>query len=233
MSDLEKRVLIVGCGRSGTKYAATLITNLGLDVPHEVMGKDGIATWCMAVDCEDSPWGGGRRGIAFKTILHQVRHPLKVIPSFTTANKQSWKFIERYVPISADEPVLLRATKYWYYWNLESERAAQWTYRVEDLNNIFPEFCARLGVNADYGILQKTNTSINTRKPSGSARPRSLLGWLARGRPAEKTDESFSYTGEPFTWAVLEKHAPGWSSRIMDLARRYGYSVEDDHLAEN
>jgi hypothetical protein len=98
MSGQEKRLLVTGCGRSGTKFIAALLQNLGMDVRHEQMGADGIATWCMAVESDDSPWGGGRRGVHFKTILHQVRHPLKVIPSLLTFTSPSWEFIEQYVP---------------------------------------------------------------------------------------------------------------------------------------
>ena len=52
------------------------------------------------------------------------------------------RFIAKYIPAPANEPILLRATKYWYYWNREAERISQWRYRLETLTNIFPEFTA-------------------------------------------------------------------------------------------
>jgi len=232
MSALQKRVLITGCGRSGTKYAAALLTNLGLDVRHEAMGKDGIATWCMAVDCEDSPWGGGRRGIEFKSILHQVRHPLKVIPSVTTFAPQSWQFIERYIPYANDEPVLLRSAKYWYYWNLEAERTAQWSYRLEAIKDVFPEFCSRLGISADLSALERTSTLSNSRKIRPQWRwATRMLERFGLNRRAPKLhfmyDQNLSYTERAFTWDELEKGAPGWAGRIKELARHYGYAIQD------
>ena len=142
MNAIDKRLLVTGCGRSGTKYTAELLQKLGLDVRHEEMGADGISTWCMAVDSEDSPWGGGRRNIRFDARLHQVRHPLRVIPSLTTFTAPSWDFIAQHIPCAADEPILIRAAKYWYYWNLEAEKIATWRYRIETLPNVFQEFCS-------------------------------------------------------------------------------------------
>lgn len=40
----DARCLITGCGRSGTKYIARLLSAAGLDIGHETMGKDGIAS---------------------------------------------------------------------------------------------------------------------------------------------------------------------------------------------
>jgi hypothetical protein len=233
---VEKRVLITGCGRSGTKYVAALLRHLGLDVGHETMGKDGVANWCMAVDCEDSPWGGGRRGITFKTTLHQIRHPLKVIPSLITADERSWRFIERYVPCYMHEPILLRATKYWYYWNLEAERTAEWHYRVEGLKSVFNEFCSRVGVNVNHKALQKVSSLSNSRK----VRPwlKWMTGVLERSHLDSTNpifnfmyDRKLNYSTDAFTWEVLEEHAPGWAKRVQELAHRYGYTVDDDRAA--
>jgi hypothetical protein len=34
-------LLITGCGRSGTHYSSALFKHLGLDLPHESVGRDG------------------------------------------------------------------------------------------------------------------------------------------------------------------------------------------------
>jgi hypothetical protein len=230
-------ILVTGCGRSGTKYTAELLQRVGLDVLHEKMGADGIATWCMAVDSCDSPWGGGRHDLKFKTILHQVRHPLKVIPSLTTFTARSWQFIERYVPCPQSDPVILRAAKYWYYWNLEAEKIASWRYRIEALPQIFDEFCRRLGVEPRREALAQTSTMTNSRK----TRPefqflRQLLDRLHLGQSSTALefiyDPQWGYLdGVEFTWDVLEGHAPGWSQRIRETATRYGYVAADDNGA--
>lgn len=38
-------LLITGCGRSGTHFTARLLQEIGLDVGHETLGKDGVASW--------------------------------------------------------------------------------------------------------------------------------------------------------------------------------------------
>ena len=50
-----------------------------MDVLHETIGRDGLASWFLAVDTEWVPWGPTSGQFSFDTIVHQVRHPLHVI----------------------------------------------------------------------------------------------------------------------------------------------------------
>ena len=236
MGGIDKRLLVTGCGRSGTKYTAALLQKLGLDVRHEEMGADGIATWCMAVDSDDSPWGGGRRGIRFGATLHQVRHPLSVIPSLTTFTAPSWDYIARFVPCKPDQPMIVRAAEYWYHWNIEAERTATWRFRIEKLPNVFREFCNRAGVRPDPEALRTTSTLVHSRKTRPWLRwARWVLDYTGIGQSTRKLDFMYnrdaSYVGGPFTWEALEQHAPGWAKPIQEMAIRYGYTVADDMVA--
>ena len=47
--------LLTGCGRSGTRYIALLANELGRRIGHEQPGKDGIASWVMAVEDDRAP----------------------------------------------------------------------------------------------------------------------------------------------------------------------------------
>ena len=144
------------------------MTKHGLDVRHEQIGRDGVASWCMAVDSERTPWGPARRECEFVQIYHQVRSPLKAIPSMTALKEQSWRYICEWIPCDIDEPPLLRSAKYWYYWNVHAEKIAHWRYRIEDFRNVYPEFCDRLGIVANQAVLDALATDINTRS----------FGWL-------------------------------------------------------
>ncbi len=224
------RLLITGCGRSGTKYIARVLAGLGLDVRHEDLGADGAASWCMVPEAADAPWGVGRLGCRFGTVLHQVRHPLRVIPSLTTFTAPSWAFVERHVDCPAADPPLLRAAKYWSAWNAAAERMAEWTYRVEHLPAAYDEFCRRVGVGADRRPLDRTSTRVNTRRRGRLLRRVfDKLGYVPHSKRLDflHTD-SVAYVDRPFTWAELERHAPGWSGTIRDQARRYGYTDADD-----
>jgi hypothetical protein len=128
------------------------------------MGKDGIASWLMAVDTSQVPWGPPSSLFSFKTIIHQIRHPLDTISSLQTFNDLAWDFICNHIPSSCDEPLLLKCAKYWHYWNFKAERIAQWSYRIEDIREVFSELCFRIGIQANRAILDSTPTDINTRK---------------------------------------------------------------------
>ena len=41
----DKDLLIIGCGRSGTKYIASLLREMGVDIKHETPGRHGSSNW--------------------------------------------------------------------------------------------------------------------------------------------------------------------------------------------
>lgn len=159
-----KKLMITGCGRSGTRYITFILRRLGLNVGHEELDSDGIASWCYAVNADVLPWGAPAKNLAFEHIFHQVRHPLQVIPSACSFKDSSWLFICQHIPCSMDEPVLLRSAKYWYYWNLEAEKKAHWRYNIEDFGIIYENFCFRLGLPPNPAVINAVPSDINTRK---------------------------------------------------------------------
>jgi hypothetical protein len=226
-------LLITGCPRSGTRYIARLLTRLGRDVGHEEMGRHGIASWCMAVVAEEAPWGPARQPQhTFETILHQVRNPVFVIPSLSTLNDRSWEFIHAYIPCDRSEPLLLRAAKLWYHWNLHAQSIAHWRYRLEQLEDVFPDFCERVHVPADCAVLKRVGTNINSR---------AFDGWLAMWQRV-----CFRFRREPpafvrrrfinravyehalsFDWSVLSALDRKVFDQVMSLATVYGYTPAD------
>ncbi len=169
-----RRVLVTGCGRSGTRYTTFVLRRLGLDVPHERLGRDGIASWTMAVEAADRPFGPPSDEVRFGHVFHQIRHPLAVIRSVETFGPDSWSFICTHTPCSPDDPVVLRGAKYWLYWTEHAERVATWSYRVEAFDEALPELCSRLGVPHRPEVLDHVPTDVNTRR---------------RGRPLHLADE--------------------------------------------
>jgi hypothetical protein len=165
----EKSTLITGCGRSGTKYISRVLSSGGLDIGHEIMGKDGIASWLLGVDADSVPWGPRRRDFQFRTILHQVRHPLAVISSMQTCAQVSWSFICRHVRCELEEPLALRCAKYWRYWNEQIESEADWRYRIEDVQIIRDELCERTGCRVSQAVLAVVPRNINSRQDAYKA----------------------------------------------------------------
>lgn len=198
----EVEFLITGCARSGTHYIAKVFRLHGLEVSHEGDARYGIVSWTMAVDSDHSPWGPAANNYYFKHIFHQVRHPLKTIASvMTTEPKRSWHFICKEVPdIKLKDPLIVRAAKYWYYWNLKAESKAEMTYRLEDASSALPEMSRILGYTFDTAFLNQVPSDAGARK----RKPRHL------------------------TWLDLRKALnDSLYDKIICLAERYGYDVRE------
>lgn len=160
----EVQCLLTGCGRSGTGYIARLLCAAGLDIGHETMGRDGISSWMLAVDADRAPWGPLRRHLRFEQILHQTRHPLECISSLQTLRPDSWRYICEHIPCSPREPLLIRCAKYWRFWNLKAESIAAFRYRVEDVEDAWPELQSRLGLSRDKSVIESVPRDVNTRR---------------------------------------------------------------------
>lgn len=197
----ERFILVTGCARSGTRYTAYVLRDCGLDVGHEWVFPDGLTSWLMAADCTECPWGAApSANYTFKHIFHQVRHPLKVMASvYMNEPPESWEFIYQHVPqIKNTDSLLVKCAKYWYYWNLKAEKKAEYTYRVEDIENALLEMSRRLNYDLTQANLGMISKQTNTRET-----------------PLE------------LTWETLEESIPyQLFFDIQMMALRYGYQID-------
>lgn len=201
---IHRFLLVTGCGRSGTVYMTKFLLASGLKVGHEHhMEDDGIVSWLMASNTSWAPWGPSPQGYTFEHVFHQVRHPLRVIQSYyNSPTGAGWDWIGRSIPIKPSESKLLKCAKFWYYWNLLAESKAEWTYKLEDFDTLYLEFGQRLGLELDKAILDSISKEINTK-----VKPDSTI----------------------ITWKMLkEELPPKFYIKFIELALRYGYSIEDD-----
>lgn len=187
---LFKKLLIIGCGRSGTKYTSTILSALGADMPHEKIGRDGMVSWKEAIQPK---W---KLKLQYLNVYHQVRYPLDVINSCQTFQKESWKLIENYIPVDKEDQLIVKCMKYWYYWNLLSERKAQQTFQIEKIIDLLTEVSKSLDIKSEE-FKKFDNKKINTR--------------------------SKSY--HPHTWEDLTQYDKGLVEKCIRLALRYGYEV--------
>lgn len=193
----RREILITGCARSGTTYITKVLKQCGYRVGHENRKKDGVCSWLMAVDTRHVPWGQARNGYRFRHIFHQVRDPLKTISSLNATEPEvSFQFIQEHIPeIQKEDSRLTQCAKFWYYWNLLAESQAEWTYRIEALEEVWGEFERRLGKKLDKNILKAVPKTTNT-----------------RGSYSE------------LTWEELKKELePSFYQKLQELAKRYGY----------
>jgi hypothetical protein len=201
-----KDLLIIGCGRSGTKYISSLLRELGVDIGHEKYGVHGISHWYFTPGhhMTKAPWGAP--GILFgdydyKHIFHQIRNPLDAISSITTFTPPSWAWLSQWVPLKKTDTILHKSMKYWYHWNVMAEKNAHWSYRVEDFSIIFEKFFNIIDrselLNPDsIKVLKSYSTTVNS-------------------RPHSKV-----------TWKDLQREDYVLCSRIVESANKYGYKIE-------
>jgi hypothetical protein len=131
-------ILIIGCMRSGTLFTTKLIRKLTrLRMGHDALETDGGVSGFFAGAIGHNPARGAKEGILQYTdlILHQVRHPLKVVRSMEAINEPTWEWICNQLPdmCSMEQPLVERASRYWVRWNQHCEEIAALTYRVESL----------------------------------------------------------------------------------------------------
>ncbi len=204
-----------------------MLRRLGLDVGHERLGRDGVASWALAVDATSTPWGPSWHDVRFDVVLHQVRHPLGVVNSALSFREESWRFICEHIPVSIEDPLPLRSAAYWYHWNNEAEKKAELTYRVEDVAGVLEDICARLGCAVDHSVLDRVPTDVNTRR---------------RGRVFHLTEEALERLGFPpvrqvwmrsrnaarrdppaVGWDQIRSFDPALCDLMMAKAEEYGY----------
>lgn len=184
------KLLITGCGRSGTKYITHVLNNLGIYVQHEKRGRDGTVDWHQAKNL-------GKIEHRYDVILHQVRHPLKVISSCQTISNRSWNIIGKEIPIRDRDSLILKCMKYWYYWNKFVDNCCDWTYQLEQIKNeeVFVKFCSYVGVAPHKLALDVMQSDYNKR------------------------------SHDNLSWDDLRKENKKLTSNIMGLARIYKYDV--------
>lgn len=213
-------MLVTGCGRSGTLYATEVWRKIGLDIRHErpvppngVMGEDGIASWYMAVDDPYPPYGPGGYQYSFDYIIHQVRHPLKVIASVAQfilrVDANSRQYIERncaetrltdkQMQLGDGERLVLQSALYWYYWNQLAESKADITLQVEKLTSNLPRLCQEIGVEYRSDDLDKIPNTVNERQNYIRETP-----WVLSWEDIKQLDEKLYVN-------------------IFEQAKRYGY----------
>lgn len=194
---VHRELLITGCARSGTAYISNILQECGLKIGHEKTQKDGVSSWVMCINTKHVPWAvDSRRRLQFTHIFHQVRDPLKVISSVQTEGMPSWKYIIKHIPeIKWEDSQIVKCAKYWYYWNLKAEQQAEWTYRVEALEQVWDEFCSRLERKLDRSKIMHVPRNVN-------ARSHTDISW-----------EDLKLELDPVLY-----------QKIRELAQKYGYS---------
>jgi len=147
--DVQK-VVIVGCGRSGTYYMREVMKRFGLHVGHEAMGRNGISSWYEVSDQRSKDIREYFQGHKCY-YLHVVRNPFDVIASLWRCEeipeKHGLKFFRINCPEYNDLKGIDYIAKHWIVWNKKAEENfdIDFTFQVETIGTpIMVAFLLRL-----------------------------------------------------------------------------------------
>ena len=186
------RRLILAYPRSGTVYTAKIVKAHGIEFGHEDQNPenqiDGTISFLeLNNTCE------------FDVVLHQLRDPLKTISSATKVLvPRSCRRLYGLLNIDkADQKKskLYRTMLTWLRFNERAEKVAEWRYRIEDIDEVYPELCRRLEIKPKKKGFPPRNRLVNSR-------PHPMLNW-----------------------SDLDKENFVLSQRIKEKARQYRYNV--------
>ena len=169
---LEYRdLLCIGHSQCGMGYVSFLLSRLDLDVGHEVMLENGVASWMYAVD--DSQYPGGVLGSEslsdyyFEHVIHVVRDPFEAIPKILlehghAPNDKAYLFRQKHVEsklgimlgdydsTSSFEVKMSLAVESFVYWNHICERnTPDLVIRVESDQDKLVSYVKRYGIIED------------------------------------------------------------------------------------
>lgn len=116
-------IKITGVIRSGTQYMSRCLEAVGINMPHERYGIDGIVSPLHTFDKPDIKWD---------YVLHQVRNPVNTISTMHTMLDGTWARFKT-ESITPDFRNLKNLMHFWLYWNEAIEKISDYRYKVEDL----------------------------------------------------------------------------------------------------
>jgi hypothetical protein len=225
---MHKRVLITGCGRSGTKYISILLGRCGLEVVHERrMGKDGISSWLFGTEASTAPWGPSPADYSFEHTFHLVRNPLSAIPSITTFSPAAWEYIAGHIAVEASDSPMLRSAKYWLHWNEVVEKKTEIRLKIENMPRAIAILCDRVGAPFDLSSLKEVPNDLNTRRYGSLFNIFEStcldIGLVRNNTFLKKLLSKLRPMHDNLTWKDLRRLDLSLAERIYSKALEYGY----------
>ena len=213
------KIVVTGTGRSGTGFAARWLTSIGIPSGHEMFfdfhGLDralrtlairdfhivGECSWEAAPYLDSAP-------LCDALLVHQVRHPKKVLESCMRVppgrTKHYYDYLVEHLPLIARyRSDLDKAACRWIYWNqmieAQTQRRESYFWRVEDGTDGLLRWLDECGL-VDAGRINPAQMFSNTRH---------------------------NHKHGPHQVARLESVHPDLRFALEDQMRRYGYQRWD------
>ncbi len=195
---VNKNLLAVGHPRTGSGYTSALLKAYGLDIGHEEMGKDGIASWMFTVYDLHNPfylnkYAKSRYFASFENIIMFARDPFTAIPSIMRENsaaEASYEFRRKHIlretniDLSQIDNDLEKAIENYYLWSkiaIDKNKPAL-IVRVEYDDDILFDFLHKKGFELSMNKEEMPRKDINSNKAyKGKIIEKPLVGkedWL-------------------------------------------------------
>lgn len=201
------KIVIVGCGRSGTLYMSKVCQCFDRDVGHEGFGRDGISSWYLG----DESRAILVRGLYQKCVVayfHLVRHPIDVINSMYACELHPHRAGLDFYRRSTGHyfhPSLSSTAEWWIQWNafLEYYYPESIRIRVEDISSkkVLQSFASRVSAELTDDIYQKIQD-------------------LGSQTHTIKTKDCY----HRYTLEDIEREDFGVSKIVQKFGEKYGYS---------
>ena len=216
----HRQFLVTGHPRTGTGYAASLLSQLGFDVGHEKAGVDGLSSWMFAADARRYPYAqdtiaASRRTLHWDTLLHIVRDPVTAVPSIMRDNiwaQPSYQFRRDHIaeqtgieldtlPNNLEKAIMSLVS-----WNqMVLEMKPDCWFRLEEAHGALPRFLKSRGLVDNIEAIDLHTAPVNADKPyQGQKRPKHTVSdeeWAGIGSETSSAlqwyCERFGYTLPP------------------------------------
>lgn len=207
-SDVPK-IVIAGCGRSGTLYMREVCKCFDLDVGHEGFLKDGISSWYI---------GEGTRAALLRAryseakcdvrFFHLVREPIAVINSMYKCDirddRAALDFYRRYIN-DHFAPHISKTAEWWLNWN-------KW------VSELYPESFLLRVESMDEGGL---NTFASALGLEVTDEIREKVKLVPTDTHALNDENEIPYYKMPY----FDLFFPKLATKLKEVGRSYGYAI--------
>jgi hypothetical protein len=212
------KIIITGCGRSGTAYMSQLFNNMGLECKHENhFNPKNLNNNYTILDCHESSWLAAPHLLKMSpvrySILHIVREPFKQINSlkarfFFEVPSEYNGFAMELLSLFYSGSFIEKYIKYYIYWNKLVEI-------VEDFGYIYK----RMKIES-IGELEPLQSFF---RKSGIEIDKSVIMDAIKETPRDINKNTIKDTREPLTIDDIESSE--LRDKLLAISVKYGYNI--------
>lgn len=218
----KRKIIVVGCGRSGTLYMSKVFEILGLDVGHEKLGKDGISSWYHSFGNRQKKLIQAQMKNDERIVIHLLRDPIDVVNSMVLVSKDTSRrglayFRDLCPEIAKDYEDFELAMAYWIHWNkMIEQRSCKVNLRINVANVSNPaglfSICMTCGINME-DLANDVVSKINKLGNKTHQVPQDRIRLILQSNPELRAKKTFG------DLLMINKKL---AREMFDLAYKYG-----------